>query len=291
MSKVDDKEVLEAESFVDQFQFSVVKDDEKGPPSSTPPSPHSNSFVTSTSSRKYNSGYIGIVIAWIDSPRIIFFPEEDNLSSPLSWEDSYFKGVFTAFDAMNNTEISFAAFDHGALPWGRSSSKGALASLCRLIGITTKSGSFNCCCIIHLLVAIIEMDILTIDKLFIFHFDLLRKYLFSRVYRDADSVIKDVLEKLCISDKVFVRTISRYTTGKDYYLSHEVFGNCLGVGIYLVFSKEKKHFFLAKPTQLLSSCSSFQDPSTTSPRVRMEDFDFGTHPDIDLSYCDDVYFD
>ena len=137
---------------------------------------------------------------------------------------------------------SFMAFDHGAYPFGRSSKKGALAALCRLIGVTTKSGSFNCCCFLHLLVAFLDLNFFSMKDLYTSYEPLLRKYMFSRVPRYHTEVINDVLLSLNLVDKVFIRIIF-CAPGKDALLSPEPFGNPQGKTIYLVFDEKKNTFF------------------------------------------------
>ena len=68
---------------------------------------------------------------------------------------------------------------------------------------------------------------------------------------------------------------------RDYYFSHEVFGNSNDPGIYLVFSKYKKRLFLPKHLSLITTCTSIQIPCTPHPRVCMEDYEFDTTPDTD----------
>ena len=91
--------------------------------------------------------------------------------------------------------------DHGAYPFG-SPKKGALAAVCCLIGITTKSGTFNCCCFIHLLVAFLDPNLFSIKDLYTSYEPLLRKYMFSRESRFYDAVINDVLLSLNLAENL-----------------------------------------------------------------------------------------
>ena len=181
----------------------------------------------------------------------MFFPETDKVLEPIHRGIRYFKGHLRARCNSEEKTFSFLAFDHGAYPWGRSPSRGALASLCRLLGITTESGTFNCCCFIHILVAILDFGLVTIKDLFTKNEPLLRTYLSSQELRDDDVVINDVLHSLNLEDAIFVQTISR-GIDNEYYLSPQIFGNCEGKGVFLVFDASKKHFFLAKPLDVLS---------------------------------------
>ena len=146
--------------------------------------------------RKCPPVYINLNTAWIMDPNVVFFPESDKLLVPLHWDGQYFKGLLSAYCSISKNWLTFLSFDHGAYPWGRSPLRGALAALCRLVGINTKSGTFNCCIICHLLVANLEMDFFSINDLYTYHLPLLKKYLVSKIKRDYDDVIIDVLDSL-----------------------------------------------------------------------------------------------
>ena len=126
----------------------------------------------------------------------------------------------------------------------------------------------------------------------------------SQVLRDGDVVINDVLHSLNLEDSLFVQTISRGDDNK-YYLSSHFFGKCIGKGVFLAFDAPKKHFFLAKPLDVLSEVPLsvvFSDskgpseetdiiatpPPTPPPRLRFEDLDFGTPPEPEP---EDMLFD
>ena len=239
-------------------------------------------------------------------PTVVFFPENDKVLVPLHWDGQYFKGLLSAYCSIAKKWLTFLTFDHGAYPWGRSPLRGALAGLCRLVGISTNTGTFNCCLICHLLVAILDMDLFSIKDLYTSHLPLLKKYMVSKIKRDHDDVINDVLDSLNLTEKISVRTILRVGHDTNFSLSTKSIGNPNGKTVFLTFDGKKEHFFLAKPHPSRSSGALKAHPSTpiaarldTSsislvtppPRVRfLQDIDFGTPPDDDL-LMDESQFD
>ena len=251
--------------------------------------------------------FIALSIAWITDPHTIFYPEEDLTFSSLCWDGSYFKGLLSAFCDTVSKWFTFVVMDHGAYPFGRSPKKGALAALCRLMGITTKSGTFNCCCFIHLLVAFLDLNLFSIKDLYTSYEPLLRKYMFSRESRFYDAVINDVLLSLNLSEKVGIRIIFR-SLEKVVQLSPYYFGNPQGIEIFLVHDREKKHFFLAKRysphetfvSNVLPSGSDvqgtlsnphFQAEVSSPPRVRLEDAYSDMLEDLDEDMVEDPFED
>ena len=136
-------------------------------------------------------------------------------------------------------------------------------------------------------------------QLYLSHESLLKTFMISRIRRDDDAVINEVLQSLELTNKIFVRII--YLGSIHRCLSPLIFGNETGIGVYLAFDQDKKHFFLAKPhpvsmvvmPSVIPSCviagssghidANATTPPTPPPRLRLEDFDFGTPPDRDYS--------
>ena len=126
----------------------------------------------------------------------------------------------------------------GKLPWGRDPSKGALAAICISLGINTKSGVFNCCLFVHLLVGILECGLTTVDELLTFHPQLLENYLSSIFIRDDSKVVNDVLDSLDLREKNCVRFVTYAFDG--FLLSHETFGNHSFSTIFI--AHKRNHF-------------------------------------------------
>ena len=120
---------------------------------------------------------------------VFYFSEIINPNIPLYWDD-YFRGSFQIFCCTKNITCNFIAYDHGPYPWGRSNKKGALAALCCLLGINSRSGTFNCCCFIHLLAAILDLKLFKMEFLFRKHAPLLKKYMHSRVQQNYIDVLR-----------------------------------------------------------------------------------------------------
>ena len=143
-------------------------------------------------------------------------------------------------------------------------------------------------------------------QLYLSHESLLKTFMISRIRRDDDAVINEVLQSLELTNKIFVRII--YLGSIHRCLSPLIFGNETGIGVYLAFDQDKKHFFLAKPhpvsmvvmPSVIPSCviagSSFghidanaTTPPTPPPRLRLEDFDFGTPPNEEYLLSEDDF--
>ena len=216
------------------------------PPPCPPSTPPVSGHTSPTLCRKVGSSdlpdpieyprtSIDMVVGWIQDPYSVFFPSKDKLSEPLIKSERYFRGTFQAYCSFSGKWLSFTALDHGAYPFGRSHKKGALAALCRLLGITTRSGTFNCCLFTHLLVAVLELKLFTVADLYVSFTPLVKKHRFSLTLRDDDITIKEFLATLKLEDKVFIRTIRRAGIDDNYYMSLETFGNPRGHGIYLAY--------------------------------------------------------
>ena len=161
---------------------------------------------------------------------------------PLCRKDRYYEGISKALCPIKSDTIQFRAFDHGAYPWGRDSSKGALVTICFSLGITTKSGVFNCCLFVHLLVGLLEHELVTVDELLSDHSQILEKYLSSIITREDSKVVDDVLVSLGLQDKISVRFVAFAFDG--FLLSLQVFGNQSCPTLFI--AHKSGHFFLAK---------------------------------------------
>ena len=146
---------------------------------------------------------------------------------------------------LNAFKCSFSAHDHGQYPWGRDRHAGALASLCNLLCITSSDNVRNCCLFIHLLIAILEAHLFSVDDLFNSFEPFLRKFLVSTSMRTDVEVVPEFLDTLKLRNKIIVRGIFLHTDG-IFYLCSEFFCNPKAAhGIFIAFSQN--HFFLARP--------------------------------------------
>ena len=176
----------------------------------------------------------------------IIFLDSDPIG-PLCRKDRYYEGTFKALCPITSDTIQFKAFDHGAYPWGRDPSKGALATICFSLGITTKSGVFNCCLFVHLLVGILELKLVSVDELLSDYSQILEKYLSSIITREDSKVVNDVLVSFGLLDKICVRFVAYAFDG--FLLSLQQFGNRSCPTIFI--AHKDNHFFLAKSFPLL----------------------------------------
>ena len=173
-----------------------------------------------------------------------FSPPDPVVLKEFSTTGNYNSGVFWAFDVIIQKWVSFSAHDHGQYPWGRDRNSGALASLCKLLGIVSSDNVRNCCLFVHLLMAILEAHLFSVDDLFNSFEPLLRKFLVSNTMRTDIEVVPEFLDTLKIRHKIYVRFIFLHDDG-IFYLCSEFFGNPKAHGILLAYSKS--HFFLARP--------------------------------------------
>ena len=149
------------------------------------------------------------------------------------------------------------------------------------------------------------MGLFSVHNLYTFHLPLLKKYLISKVKRDHDVVINEVLDSLNLRDKILVRTIFRVGLEKNFSLSPQTFGNSNGKTIFLTFDGKKQHFFLVKPHKSRSAPLKVHPstlsvpllptpptrPVTPPARVRYDCFGVGPDPYEDLPVDENQYED
>ena len=166
------------------------------------------------------------------------------VNKPFSITDDYLSGIFWAFNAYENSWLSFSAVDYGQYPWGRDRDNGTLAELCTLLGWESVDKSSNCCLIIHLLTALFDLGLTTVNSLVTNHEVFLRKHLISKTMRCDDEVVPELLTTLKLRSKIAIRFIFLHEDG-IFYICTNGYGDPKGTGIFVAFCRN--HFFLAEP--------------------------------------------
>ena len=152
-------------------------------------------------------------------------------------------GKFTAYCPLSQTFDSYICNDHGQYPWGHSHVKGAMAFLCQKLEIRYGSNVRNTCLPLHVLIGIIDNDIVNIDELFGKHRAFIRGLLNSRTMRDGYPTIAKMFRVLQLNEKVCLRIIDRieYDT---FTVLDRYFGDIRKKSIYI--AHVPWHFFIAK---------------------------------------------
>ena len=236
----------------------------------------------------------------------VFSSDVKSSSIPFVKDGGYYVGTFVASCGTTGKPYSFFVHDYGQYPWGRSSTKGTLAYICRLLGIDGKSGGSNCCLFIHLLVAILVLRLVSVRDIVGKHKKLVNKYLRLKEQQSEHTVVNEVLSSLKPGRKTCVRFICRIEN--DFIILKDCYGSKHSTKIFIGWIGS--HFFLAKRNlqsvsfQVMEDTPSHStkgatDSTTTSAPVSVlpdrhflnfQESDFGTPPDsFDFLEFDDPF--
>ena len=152
-------------------------------------------------------------------------------------------GKFTAYCPLSQTFDSYVCNDHGQYPWGHSHRRGAMALLCQKLRIKYGSNVRNTCLPLHVLIGMIDNDIINIDELAGKHRAFIHGLLSSRTMRDGYPTIKKMFRVLQLEKKVCLRIIDRIEHD-TFTVLDRYFGDLRRKTIFI--AHVPWHFFLAK---------------------------------------------
>ena len=157
--------------------------------------------------------------------------------------DGFHVGKFTAYCPLSQTFDSYVCQDHGQYPWCHCHEKGAMAILCRKLGILYGSNVQNTCLPLHFLIGLIDNGIITVDEIFSKHRHLVHGLLNSRSMRDGYADIAKVFSVMELQENVCLRIIDKIEYNA-FTLLDRFFGDIRKKKIYL--AHVPWHFFLTK---------------------------------------------
>ena len=134
------------------------------------------------------------------------------------------------------------AIDHGQYPWGRSKSIGIMSTLCKRLYISRRAR--NTCLPLHLTIALVQNDVISLDTLVTHHGDSIKLFMESRDFRDADNFIPRFLRRLALESRVCVVIIRNLPDG-SFQILDKTYGTASATKLFIVHSKY--HFFIAEP--------------------------------------------
>ena len=114
-----------------------------------------------------------------------FYPPEFEDYGPHRLLKGFHVGRFTAYCPLSQTFDSYVCRDYGQYPWGHSPFRGAMAVLCRKLGILYGSNVENTCLPLHVLTGLIDNDVIEIDDIVSKHYNFVKGLLNSRAMRDG----------------------------------------------------------------------------------------------------------
>ena len=152
-------------------------------------------------------------------------------------------GRFTAYCPLSHTFDSYVCQDHGQYPWGHSHRRGAMSVLCRKIGIKYGRNVRNTCLPLHVLISLIDNDIIKVDQLFGKHRAFIYGLLSSRTMRDGYPTIAKMFRVLDLNDKLCLRIIDKIEQDA-FVLLDRYFGDIRKKSIYIAHIPW--HFFISK---------------------------------------------
>ena len=128
----------------------------------------------------------------------IFFPLNWLKLEPYQQNSFLNRGIFTSYWGRFDAFYRFLAIDHGQYPWGRNRRLGTMAALSRSLKVNPKS--CNTCLTIHVIIGLLQNDVITVNDLLKYHRCILFNYLNSTVMRDADTAIPILLHSMNLAD-------------------------------------------------------------------------------------------
>ena len=172
-----------------------------------------------------------------------FFPPEFEDYGPHRLSKGFHVGRFTAYCPLSQTFDSYVCRDYGQYPWGHSPVRGAMAVLCRRLGILYGSNVENTCLPLHVLTGLIDNDVIEIDDIVRRHYNFVKGLLNSRTMRDGYPTLAKMFNVMELQDKVCVRIIDRIEQD-EFVLLDRYYGDRQKKTIYITHIPW--HFFIAK---------------------------------------------
>ena len=124
-----------------------------------------------------------------------------------------------------------------------------MAYICSKLGILFGSNVANTCLPLHVTIALLEAEVLSVKEIIETHGKFFHTFLSSTFMRDGLPTISSFFRNLKLTFKVCVRLVNSIDVG-EFTLLDEFFGNISAPTIYIVHSRV--HFFKAKKLALLS---------------------------------------
>ena len=174
-------------------------------------------------------------------PRI-FFPKSGWSTKRVHLSGGYYTGIITVRCATTKQTHSLKCYDHGQYPWGRHKSQGALSILYRQLKISTSA--CNVCLPLHILVALLEADLISVTNIILHHAEFVKNLLSSRHPREDVPTIMAMLRRFNLKEQVCIRRVVFLPKKGDYILITGIIGNANGQNIFLIH--RCNHFFFSK---------------------------------------------
>ena len=120
-----------------------------------------------------------------------------------------------------------------------------MAILCRKLGILYGSNAENTCLPRHVLISIIDNDVMEVDDIVSKHASFVKGLLSSRTMRNGYPTLDKMFRVMKLHNRICLRIIDRIEQD-EFVLLDRYYSNIKKKTIYLVHIPW--HFFLAKPT-------------------------------------------
>ena len=169
----------------------------------------------------------------------LFYPKEALQNCAHSFSNGFNIGFFKVFCTRSCMSISLTSFDHGQYPWGRHQHRGAMAFLCKSLGIA--SFARNTCLPTHLLIGLIYFKILSLEEILSYHRPFVKNMLSSQHMREDIPTIMSFLKRFQLKNKVCFRSVV-FIPDQGFVLLSRYFGNISKQNIFLIHRHQ--HFFL-----------------------------------------------
>ena len=162
-----------------------------------------------------------------------FLPAKYESYGPHTLIDVFHVGKFTAYCPISQTFSSYVCNDHGQYSWGHSASRGAMAVLCRKLGILYDSNTQNTCLRLHVLISIIGDDVMGIGDIVNKYGNFVKGLLSSRTMQDGDPTLTKIFRVMKLDDSI-CRGIIDEIDQDDFVLLDNYYGNIKKKTMYIV---------------------------------------------------------
>ena len=171
----------------------------------------------------------------------IYFPAATLRAKRYRISKGYHVGPVLVSCSHHNKKIRLQCFDHGQFPWGRSRSKGAMARICKSLGISPSSGIRNTYLATHIFIGLLFKKIFTAEDLVSIFGKFMISLMSSNYKRDDTPTIKAIFRKLKLDGKICLRQVIHIPT-EGFVLMSDFYGDLNKPTIYLMHKAD--HFFL-----------------------------------------------
>ena len=153
----------------------------------------------------------------------IYFPKSHLATTPHAFCKNFNTGIIQIICPVHSKKISLRSYDHGQYPWGRSKSRGAMAFICRKLGIS--SNSCNTCLPLHIIIGLLFFKVISLREIVTKFSKFVKNMLSSQHMRELGPTINAFLTKFKIKEKVCFRTIvyisDKFIPLKNYFGSFD----------------------------------------------------------------------